>query len=279
MQLGTPAPQNNSARSIWLISQFELTRLFLTKRGIILLAAFAIVWFFILKVLILESVEMLNDPNTLNMASSFLGQLHLNYLLEWPYSELAVYWLITIFIFPFITVLMTSDQTASDAKRGTIRFLLLRTSRNELLFGRFLGQFIIMISLIGFTIIPTLIMGMIRDSSNVLATIPQLVSVYGNLVLLCLPFIAFMALLNSAYQSSKISMLFAIILVPLISSIIGGLSNYLSILEYLLYALPGAQLTDTVQLANFKVSSIIIPLFQTAAYLGLAQTVLARKSL
>ena len=279
MQLETPAHQNSSARSIWLISQFELTRLFLTKRGMILLAAFAIVWFFIFKVLILESVEMLNDPNTLNIASSFLGQLNLNYLLQWPYSELAAYWLIAIFIFPYITILMTSDQTASDAKRGTIRFLLLRTSRNELLFGRFIGQFIITVSLISLTIIPTLIMGMIREPNNALATVPQLISVYGNLILLCSPFIAFMALLNSAYQSSKISMLLAIILVPLISSIIGGLSNYLSILEFLLYAIPGVQLTDTVQLTNFKLSSIIIPLFQTVAYLTLAQFVLARKSL
>lgn len=278
MQPDITTIKSNSARSIWLISQFELTRLFLTKRGIILLAAFAIVWFFILKNLVLESVDMFNDPQTLEMVSSFLG-INLNYLSQWPYAELAVYWLISILIFPYITILMTSDQTASDAKRGTMRFLLLRTSRNELLLGRFIGQLIIMFSLIGLTVIPTLVMGMVREPSYVLTTVPQLISVYSVLLLSCLPFIAFMALLNSAYQSSKITILFTVILVPLISSIIGGLSNYLSILDYLRYALPSVQWTDTALLANFELSSIAIPLFQTALYLVLAQVVLARKSL
>lgn len=279
MQPSNPPKQHNSARAIWLISQFELTRLFLTKRGLILLAAFAIVWFFILKVIILESVKMLNDPSLVNQVTAWSGQLNLDYLLQWPYSELAVYWILSLFIFPFITILMTSDQTASDANRGTIRFLLLRTSRSQLLIGRFIGQAIIMASLIALTIIPSLAMGVAREPNNVLNTLPQLFLVAGNLFIVCLPFIAVMALFNVLQQSSKLSVLFALILLPLLSTMIDGFAFYLPVLKYVLYIFPSVQLTETLQLADFRISSIVTPLLQMTAYLGLAHVALTRKAL
>jgi len=279
MQPNTLAPHHNSARSIWLISQFELTRLFLTKRGAILLAAFAIVWFLILKYPISYSVSILGNESFGENITVFSSQLNLDYLLQWAYSEVAVYWLFGIFIFPFIAVLMTSDQTASDASRGTIRFLLLRTSRNQLLFGRFIGQLIIMTILIGLTMTAALIMGIVREPSNVFATMPQLAIVASNLILVCLPFIALMALFNSLIQSSKLSVVFTIILLPIVNGFITYFSTYVAPLEYLLYALPGVQITDTIQMANFQISSVITPVAQTVVYLGLAQTVLARRAL
>lgn len=274
MQPNTLAPHNNGARSIWLISQFELTRLFLTKRGAILLAAFAIVWFLILKYPVSYSVSILGNESFGENINVFSSQLNLDYLLQWAYSEVAVYWLFGIFIFPFIAVLMTSDQTASDASRGTIRFLLLRASRNQLLFGRFIGQLIIMMVLIGLTMTAAFIMGIWREPSNILAAIPQLILVASNLILVCLPFIALMALFNSWIQSSKLSVVFTIIILPIVTGFISYIATYIAPVEYVLFALPGVQLTDTVQMANFQLSSIIIPLAQTAAYLGLAQFVL-----
>lgn len=46
---------------VWQISQFELTRLFATKRGLLALAAFAMVWFMILKYPIGHAVPFLNS--------------------------------------------------------------------------------------------------------------------------------------------------------------------------------------------------------------------------
>ncbi|WP_435275288.1 ABC transporter permease subunit [Psychrobium sp. nBUS_13] len=279
MQPTTTAPQQGAMRSVWLISQFELTRLFLTKRGAVLLAAFAIVWFLILKYPVSYSVGILANESFGDNITMFSSQLNLDYLLQWAYSEVAVYWLFAIFIFPFIAVLMTSDQTASDATRGTIRFLLLRTSRNQLLFGRFIGQLIIISILIALTMFAAFAMGVWREPSLALAAIPQLLLVASNLVLVCLPFIALMALFNSWIQSSKLSVVFTIILLPIVTGIISWLSGHISVLEHLLMAIPGVQLTDTVQMASFQYSSITIPLVQTAAYLGLAQFVLTRKAL
>ena len=279
MQPTTTPPQQGAMRSVWLISQFELTRLFLTKRGAVLLAAFAIVWFLILKYPVSYSVGILANESFGDNITVFSSQLNLDYLLQWAYSEVAVYWLFAIFIFPFIAVLMTSDQTASDATRGTIRFLLLRTSRNQLLFGRFIGQLIIISILIALTMFAAFAMGVWREPSSALAAIPQLLLVASNLVLVCLPFIALMALFNSWIQSSKLSVVFTIILLPIVTGIISWLSGHISVLEHLLMAIPGVQLTDTVQMASFHYSSIVIPLVQTAAYLGLAQFVLTRKAL
>jgi hypothetical protein len=136
-----------------------------------------------------------------------------------------------------------------------------------------------MMILIGLTMTAALTMGIIREPSDVLATIPQLGIVASNLVLVCLPFIALMALFNSLIQSSKLSVVFTIILLPIITGIISYLAFYVPLLDYLLYALPGVQLTDTIQMENFKLSSVIIPVAQTVAYLGLAQVVLTRKAL
>lgn len=279
MQPTTTPPQQGAMRSVWLISQFELTRLFLTKRGAVLLAAFAIVWFLILKYPVSYSVGILGNESFGENITVFSSQLNLDYLLQWAYSEVAVYWLFAIFIFPFIAVLMTSDQTASDATRGTIRFLLLRTSRNQLLFGRFIGQLIIISILIALTMFAAFAMGVWREPGSALTAIPQLLLVASNLVLVCLPFIALMALFNSWIQSSKLSVVFTIILLPIVTGIISWLSGHISMLEHLLMAIPGVQLTDTVQMASFHYSSITIPLVQTAAYLGLAQFVLTRKAL
>jgi len=95
----------------------------------------------------------------------------------------------------------------------------------------------------------------------------------------CLPFIALMALFNSLIQSSKLSVVFTIILLPIVNGFITYFSSYVAPLEYLLYALPGVQITDTIQMANFQISSVITPVAQTVVYLGLAQTVLARRAL
>ena len=127
MQLISTTINPQYIRSIWLFAQFELTRLFFTKRGLFLVASLAVVWFFILDFLIYESVQLLREPLLRDQISSWFGEVQLDYLLQWPYSELAVYWIISIFVFPFIAILMSSDQIASDINRGTVRFLLLRT--------------------------------------------------------------------------------------------------------------------------------------------------------
>ena len=47
---------------VWQLAQFELTRLFATKRGLLALGAFAMVWFMIQNYLIAQAVPFLSSP-------------------------------------------------------------------------------------------------------------------------------------------------------------------------------------------------------------------------
>jgi len=267
-------------QSTWQICQFELTRLFLTKRGGILLTAFAVIWFIIFKYPVFEAVKIVSNPAFGDNVNVFSDQLNLRHLMTWPYSELAIYWLFAVMAFPITAVLMSSDQLASDANRGTLRFLLLRCSRHQLLFGRFFGQLLIVSILIGLTLFAALTMAVVRDGSLLLSTFDQLGFIAINLVILCLPFIALTSLLNIVLKSSKLSIVMIIIIIPIFNGIISYLSLYIAPIDNLLLLLPGIQLIDTLQMPAFDAAApILTPLLQTVGYLALAQFILTRRAL
>ena len=273
-------PRLNSFKTIGLISQFELVRLFMTKRGMVLVAAFAIVWLLILKYPIYEAASYISNPALLENLMFFSQKLNLEYLLTWQYPELAVYWVIAAFIFPATSVLFASDQTASDHNRGTLRFISLRASRFHILLGRFFGQLLIIATLIMMTVTATWCMAMWRDASSIGAGGSELVLVAVNLLVLCLPFIALMSLFNIIFNSSRLSVAATIIVIPIVSMVISFAAYGLPAIESLLMILPGHQLSGTVQ--NDGITSapmIILPLVQTVVYLAIAQVILTRRSL
>jgi len=265
---------------IWLICQFELVRVALTKRGLMLVIAFAISWLLLLKYPIYQAAAILSNPNYFNDFFLFSQTINLEYLLAWPYPELAIYWLIAAFVFPLTSVLFASDQLASDHNRGTLRFIALRASRNQLLFGRFLAQLIIVFSGIVLTLGATMLMALIRDPSSLLAATNQLVLIGANLFVLCLPFIALMSLFNCIFVSARLSVMATVIVIPLLSSLISLAALGSPGLSSLLIILPGQQLTSLVQAdAMSSLNSAIVPLAQTVCYLVLAQQIFARRAL
>lgn len=270
----------NSLKTIWLISQFELIRLFMTRRGLVLVVAFAIIWFLILKYPVYHAANIISDPDFFANFMVFSQRLNLQYLLSWHYPELAIYWLIAAFSFPLTSVLFASDQTASDNSRGTLRFVSLRASRNHILFGRFFGQIMIMIALILMTVAATWLMAISRDPSSMLAGGDELLFVATNLIVLCLPFIALMALFNCIFRSSRLSIVATIIIIPIVSTVINLATIAWPVVENLLMILPGQQLTTAVQTDGIaSLATIILPLSQTLGYLLLAQLTLARRAL
>lgn len=266
--------------AIWQICQFELTRLFLTKRGGILLVAFAVIWLIIFKYPILEAAKIVNNPSFGENLSGFSKTLNLQHLLDWNYSELAIYWIFAVFAFPISAILMSSDQLASDTNRGTLRFILLRCSRNQLLFGRFLGQLLILTSLIMTTLTTAFIMGIIREPSLVSGAIADYIFVAFHLLLIGLPFIAVTSLLNIVLKSSKLSVVMIIIIAPIFHAIISYLSSLAGPIEHLLLLLPGIQLVDMLQMPSYELSVVLMtPIIQTVIYLLLAQQILSRRAL
>ena len=127
-------------RQTWLYSRFELHRLFMTPRGWFALAAFTTIWYFLLRYPIYQASVQLQEPEIQQMLSGMLGMVGMYNLLNWSLPELSVYWAMTVFFMPLAVMFSAADQTCTDRSRGTLRFLTLRSSRDSIFFGRFIGQ-------------------------------------------------------------------------------------------------------------------------------------------
>jgi len=275
------ALKNNTfdMKNVLLFIQFEFKRLLFTKSGLFILSTLFIVCFFILNFIIAESVELIRNPLIREKMSIWFQQIQLDHLLYWPYPELAVFWMIGLFFIPFLCILLTSDQIASDLQRGTLRFLLLRSTRTELLFGRFLGKTLIVMLLTLLALVATLTMSIYRDPNQLTHSIGHVFIVFSNLFVLSLPYIALMCLLNILFKSAKISVLFVAVMLPLLSIIIDYFTENWALIGSLQYALPGYQSMDAIQVQQLSLYATVLPLCQTFCYLLLAQQILARKSL
>ncbi|NOU48938.1 ABC transporter permease subunit [Pseudoalteromonas sp. JBTF-M23] len=264
---------------VWQLALFELTRLFATKRGLLALAAFAMVWLMILRYPIGHAVPFLSSPQFSEAAQELAGNIGLRELVSWPQAELAIFWLIALYSFPLFSLFVCSDQTVGDRQRGTLRFLSLRSTRDELLLGRFFGQFIIIICLIALTALATTIVMAYRAPELALSGLGLAVTLICQLSLTAMPFIALMSLLNLICSSSRLSIVLAILLFTLGNALLSYLSSYLPLLDVLFYAFPGVQLMDIAPQTNVPFTLWLIPLLQSCALLALSIVVFRRRSL
>lgn len=270
----------NGLRNLWIISRFELVRLFQTPRGLMSIAAFAIIWYFILRYPILKASQFIAIPGFKDSVGDMFGQVGLRNLLEWPVAEFAVFWIFSLFLFPILTLMITADQTSSDRSRGTLRFLTLRTSRDSIFFGRFLGQLMIQALLISGLLSATFIMAIWNNHGNWLPAMNSAVTMGVNLMIVILPFTAMMALFSATVRSSRLAVIIAIICWGVTLGLINYLTYKWSFFEPLIYIVPGQQLPDLIQSNNWEtLKHAWLPLVQTVAFLAIGRKVVARSSL
>ena len=267
-------------RAIGLYCQFELVRLFRTRRGIVSLIAFAVIWYLLLRYPIYEATRLMNSGNIQEMLNSFFAAVSIDHLLDWPSLELATYWVLGLLIFPIFAISVSADQIASDRDRGTLRFLCLRSSRDAVLLGRFAGQVLIQAMMILATLAATLVMSLYREPGAVGASALLGLWIGAQLLILILPFIALMALLNCWLGSARLSIFAVIIGFPLFNLAIGLLGNYWPTLTVLEEILPGAQLTALMRGdIGFDLALLAQPILQTLGLLLLARLVFQRSAL
>ena len=264
---------------LWHLACFELTRVFQTKSGLLALFAFSLVWFLILYYPVNSAFEFISSPLFKDIAKNMFGALGLSALLKWPVAELAIYWLIALYIFPIFTIIITSDQTCADRERGTLRFISLRATRGEIVVGRFLGQFVIMTFLIGLSLVATLMMVAFRDYQLLYPGIIKATQLYFQLVILVLPFIALMTLFNSFTKSSKKVVLLSVLFFGLAPMLIALMEYSLPTLGYIEYAIPGTQINDVINSEDPSLKTYVIPLSQMMVFLSLAYFKMKRSSL
>ncbi|WP_350654960.1 ABC transporter permease subunit [Pseudoalteromonas sp. D48-MNA-CIBAN-0056] len=273
----TPLPIN--VGRLTQIAGFELVRMFLTKRGLIALAAFALVWLVILRYPIGQAVGIISSPDFEQIARDISGSIGLNKLLDWPEAEFAMYWLIALYSFPVFSLFICSDQTVGDRERGTLRFLSLRSTRFEILFGRFLGQLAVLTCLVGITLVATLAVLGFRDPSLLAGGVGRAVSIFLILIVTFAPFVALMSLINTFASSSRLSIVLAILYFTAGGIIVGLLEWQIPALSVLDYLFPGVQIELLAGQNLPLLSALAIPLVQTAVLLVVAQRVFARSSL
>ncbi len=266
-------------RRLLLITQFELQRLFTTKKGLLYLITFAVVWLLILFYPIRIAAEFFSQTNPThgNLFFEFIG---MGSLMNWQVAEFGVYWCFTLFLFPMLSIMIAADQTSSDRERGTLRFLTLRTSRDSLFFGRFTAVMFIQAVMIIITLATTFLLSLYRDSSVFLTSFNSVIAISVNMLIILLPFTALMAALSAAFNSARQSTMWAVLILVFSAGIINLLSSYLPVLDMLKIFVPGYYSDELTHLAEWEPLQLAyVSLLQTVIFLALGRWIMMRQSL
>ena len=267
-------------RHLSLISQFELKRLFATRKGLLYLITFFLIWYFILLYPIRFASDFLGQQQDTLEGASFFQFIGFGSLLNWKIPELGVYWHFSLIIFPLLSVISSADQTCSDRERGTLRFLCLRVSRDSLFFGRFTGIMLTQLILILLSLLSTLGLIIFQDATLLPTAIDSATAIFLNLAIVLLPFSAMMAALSARVQSARQATVWAILIWSFLAWVISIFSAYLPALNSLKLLIPGYQVSALSQLAEWQTLQLAyIPLLQTIVLLTIGRWIMHRQSL
>ncbi|USD38325.1 MULTISPECIES: ABC transporter permease [Ferrimonas] len=269
-----------SMRHVGLTAGFELKRLFQTKRGLLWLLAFALVWGLLLRYPILQASDLLRNPQMQEFVTALLGDGGIAVLFDWPHPELAVYWGLALLLYPMTAIGLCADQMASDLQRGTLRFLTLRSSRDSLLLGRFLGLMLIQMAMVISSVVATLGLALYNGDTQLMSLLSHALLISLNLMLVLLPFTATMALLSLIAKSGRQAVVLASLFWLFTPLLIGLLAMIYAPLEALRFLVPGGQLGDLIGTSPGQALSLAwLPVAQALLMLVLAQMTLKRTAL
>ena len=162
-----------------------------------------------------------------------------SFLLERRPALLSAIFLVLLFGMPFVISFLAFNQVTGDIQSRGLRYLLLRTERSNIYFGRFLGAAIFS------TAVTAVIVGTITFYLGVKTRIypaPALAgwAVHGFLALaiLMVPYIAVCSLISASVDSPFLSLILAKLTIAgvLLLAILGSLAWKPA--KYLLYVLP-----------------------------------------
>ncbi|WOT06579.1 ABC transporter permease [Shewanella youngdeokensis] len=272
--------QGSNVRNVLLLAQFEIKKILFNSRGLISLAAFSLVWLLLLLYPIRGASEFLLSPQNKDIFEALFGPEAVSELFKWSVAELAVYWTAALYLFPLFSIFIAADQFSSDKSRGSFRFLTLRTSRDSIFFGRFIGYMAIQTMLVTLTVVATIVLATSRESALLMPAIGSAALVIINLFIVLLPYTALMAILSLYANSARQATIYAILIWAAMSITIGIINNYLPIISELKWILPGSQISlmiNTQGLGSFVYAPVAIA--QTLVLLVLGRIYMKRSAL
>jgi ABC-type transport system involved in multi-copper enzyme maturation permease subunit len=265
---------------IIVLAQDEILRLLSTRRGIVSLSGFLFVWIAVLNYVILPAAAFFVGAGNSGLTQVLLPRLGLEAWQQWPAPELAVYWVISLYLLPFFALLASADQTASDRSRGTLRYLVLRCSRLEIFLGRFLGQWFIMSVVVALTLGSVLLVISMNTPELLEESLLRSPVILINLVLVVMPYLALMAWVSVMASSARQATLYATIIWIAVSLLVGYLQGRFGPLAVLDWALPGSQISQLVRLSDWQtLSYAAIPLLHTLVFLVIGAIVMRQRDL
>ncbi len=252
-------------RNICHIAITELKRTLITRRGLISLTAFALVWLLLLAVVIRRAPMLI--ANGTAFGSMFKSESILS-LAKWHVPEFGIFWIIALYLFPMFCLVFAADQTASDKTRGTLKLLTLHTSRTSIFFGRFIGLMLVQSLIIAVALLSTLVLATIREPSLLSASLNNSFYVWINLLIVIAPYTALMALISLVAKSGMQAVNYAAILWILFMVAVYWLSSRFPEAALLKGFIPGSQISELAQHYTWdSLSTALAPALQTLAFL------------
>lgn len=256
----------NTLRNIMLIAATELKRTLITRKGLISLTAFAMVWFLLLAIVIHKAPSLIANGSIIG--SMFKSEAILS-LSKWQVPEFALFWMIALYLFPLCCMVFTADQTASDRTRGTLKLLTLHTSRTSLFFGRFVGLMLVQSLIIALALLSTLVVALLREPALFTPSIGHAIFIWVNLLIVLAPYTALMALISLVAKSGMQAVNYAAILWIVLFFAVYWLSSRFPSAVLLKSIFPGGQISDLVQFNNWNsLSTALAPALQTLFFLA-----------
>lgn len=260
-----------------LIALLELRRVFVTRRGLMMLLAFALVWALLFRYVVFSAADWLGENGGGKLLGAMFNSRLIDALLSWKIAEFPVYWVLALYLFPLATITLAADQTASDRARGTLRLLSLHASRDSIYFGRFAGQLIIQLVLIAATVACTIGLALWRDPAQLAMALQIAGTVLVNLLVVVAPYIAAMAVVSICAGSARQATIWAVILWIVLSLLITWVTHRFPDFVGLRWILPGAQIPSMLGTTSADALGLApVALLQTAALLLVGRTIMSR---
>lgn len=267
-------------RQAWLLTSIELHRVLMTRRGWVVLGAFAIIWGLILAYPIALAAAQLQQAEVVLMLNQLLGFAGLQQVLRWPLPELVVFWWIGLVFFPFQVLMSAADQTCSDLQRGTLRFIVLRCSRSAIFFGRFFGQVLLQWGLISVALVATLAMAWYRQGAPSWSVVQAMGLILLNLCILILPLVAMLAVASMLAKSARLALCWSLVVWGGTAGLLQWAGASWPLLWSVQAWLPLAQLPELFAASgDATLPHLWLPLIQTLVLLAFGWWMIQRKAL
>lgn len=263
---------------ILVLARYDVSKAFVSARGVLFLALYGILWFWILYSLAGGSANWLAAPEGNAVVSWLLDPALARHLFLDNPATLSAAFLLGMSILPIFVLWGAGDQTASDIDNQYLRFIIPRCGRGEIYVGRFLGA-VIFITLVHLLVVAAAVaVSAYADPKSFAEVAGFGLRVAWSIVIYGLPYIAMMSLFGALTGSAPIAVLIAISAYAIISIAGGVLSLNWPEAGAISYLTP-SPLKGPMLVGESGILTTLGMLAYTAVYFALGWRVFSRRDI